>query len=240
MIRAPATAAAAVVLSLVPASAAWAQAPPPPGASADTVRVRRPVVTPTPYPRSLDAGERLIVRVEGAVRVTNPGAGGRPVPDAPPGAVVARFAGSAPFAWPREPTVWTAPGPGRLVFGLNVRSAHEPRGSARVIVTPLTDAVRRSHPAPAIAMERSGGSLTVRYRDRSGFGLDRRSLALHLETSRGTRYRLAAWAAPGERRTVLPLPPPVPLPPGVHEIRAEITDRLGNVTRSGPLLFATR
>lgn len=239
MIRALATAAAVIGLPLAYPPAAGAQAPPP-GASSDTVRVRRPVVAPTPYPRSLDTGERLIVRVEGAVRVANPGVGGRPVPDAPPGAVVARFAGSAPFAWPEEPTVWTAPSPGRLVFGLNVRPAHEPRGSARVIVTPLTDAVRRSHPPPAIAMERSGGSLTVRYRDRSGFGLDRRSLALHLETSRGTRYRLAAWAAPGERRSVLPLPPPVPLPPGVHEIRAEITDRLGNVARSGPLLFATR
>lgn len=198
-----------------------------------------PGAPPVPWPRSLAGGDRLLTWVDSDVRIGEPEAGGRPVPDAPVGAVVARFDSGGPFAWPDEPTVWSAPSSGSLAFGINARAAHRPRGAARVVLVPLTDRVRRAYPPPAIGVRRAEGGLEVRFRDRAGFGLDRRSLAFHLTTSRGTRYRLAAWAPVGRGRVVLPLPPPISLSPGVHEMRAEIHDLLGNVGRSGVVRFDT-
>lgn len=211
-----------------------AQSPLPP-VRADTL-----VVSPgstVAYPRPLATGERIVVRSRSAVEAEDPGAGGRPVPDAPVGAVIARFGGGPPFAWPEGRTVWTAPWRGRLTFELNGRPAHRPGGRARVVVVRLTDAARAAFPAPTVDVERGQGGIVASYRDVAGFGLDLRTLALHVETSHGTRYRLAPWAPVGEERTVLPLPPPVSLPPGVHTISAEITDRLGNVARSTAVRF---
>lgn len=184
-----------------------------------------------PYP--LATGDRIVVWVESDVEAERPGAGGLPVPDAPAGAVVARFGGRPPFAWPDGPIAWTAPAAGRLAFGLNGRPAHGLHGPARVVVARLDDPGRAAFAPPAIELERVEGGVAVRWTDRAGFGVDARTLSFRLTTSHGTVYDLGPWGPLGAGYAVLPLPPPIPLPPGVHTLSATITDRLGNrATRS--------
>lgn len=192
---------------------------------------------------SLAEGERVAVWVVSEADLGNPGATGRPVPDAPAGAVVASFAGGPPFAWPHGPVVWTAPQAGRLAFGVNAIADHDVSGSARVVVKPLgrlDSEAQRAFAAPAIALERAPGGAIARYRDRTGFGLAPTTLRFILTTSRGVMYHLSAWARPGERETFLPLPPPdLTLPPGVHSLTATVLDRIGNAAPSAEIAFDT-
>ncbi|MFN2419906.1 MAG: hypothetical protein ABR527_00785 [Gemmatimonadota bacterium] len=195
------------------------------------------------YERFLVEGERLAVWVENEVEVGRPGLEGRPVPDATLGSVVARFEGSGVFAWPERPFVWTAPGSGLLVFGVNAYGAHEPRGGARVVVVPLgpvgTDAPG-AFPPPLIELERVPQGVVARYADRPGFGVVPSTLSLTITTSRGVEYRIAPWVNTGSRDTFLPLPPPdIPLSPGVHALSATVQDWLGNAAPPAHLTFDT-
>lgn len=224
--------------ALALAAPAAAQSPPP-GVPTEMLRISAGAgieAAPVVWPRMLAAGESVVVWVEGRVRAGVPDAGGLPVPDAPAGALVARFGASGAFAWPDGPVVWTAPAAGALAFGVNARAAHSPEGELRVVIARL-EAARSAFPPPEVRLERSGPSIRVAWRDRAGFGVDRRTLALWLEDAHGTRYRLAAWAPAGEGVAVLPLPPPVDLPPGIHTLSAEITDRLGSAGRSSSIRF---
>ena len=215
--------------------------------AADTLWIEGEAVTAgvpsVPYVRPLVTGEQLAVWVESRVDLSRPGAKARPVSEARPGAVVARFEGSGVFAWPERPFVWTAPGPGRLVFGINAYDVHEPQGRARVLVVPLglpgSDA-RRAFPPPWIDLERVPRGVVVRYADRAGFGVLPSTLRLTVRTNRGVEHRLVPWTAPGARETFLPLPPPnLPLPPGVHELAATLEDWLGNAAPPARLAFDT-
>jgi hypothetical protein len=214
---------------------------------ADTVRIEGEAlaagVPAVPYDRTLATGEGIAVRVENEVVIGRPGIEARPVFDAPVGAVVARFEGSGVFAWPERPFVWTAPSPGRLVFGINAYGAHEPRGRARVVAVPLGSqgsGVARAFPSPLIELERVPQGVVVHFSDRAGFGIVPSTLRLTLTTSRGTEYRLAPWATPGEIDTFLPLPPPaIDLPPGVHTLSATVEDWLGNVSEPATIAFDT-
>lgn len=231
---------AALTLALAGALPAARAQSPPRGAPADTLRLSATAgidAAPVALGRALAAGSGVAVWVEGGLRTGVPDAGGLPVADAAPGAVVARFGASGAFAWPARPVVWTAPSAGVLAFGVNARPAHAPSGEARIVVVPLDAVTRAAFPQPEIQVHRTGAALTATWRDRAGFGVDRRSLALWVEDAHGVRTRLAAWAPVGEGRAVLPLPPPIDLPPGVHTVTAEITDMLGNTGRSAPLRF---
>jgi hypothetical protein len=212
---------------------------------ADTVRIEGEAlaagVPAVPYDRTLATGEGIAVRVENEVVIGRPGIEARPVLDAPVGAIVARFEGSGVFAWPDRPFVWTAPSPGRLVFGINAYGAHEPRGRARVVAVPLGSqgsSVSRAFPPPLIQLERVPQGVVVHYSDRAGFGVVPSTLRLTLTTSRGTEYRLAPWATHSERETFLPLPPPaIDLPPGVHTLSVTVEDWLGNVSEPATIAF---
>ena len=190
---------------------------------------------------TLSAGERIAAWVVEAAEVGNPAATGRPVPDAPAGAVIASFSGGPPFAWPSAPTVWTAPRSGRLAFGVNAIADHEVRGAARVAVVrlgPPESAPQRAFVPPVITLERASGGARVRYADRTGFGLAPSTLRFVVTTSRGVVYHLSSWTRPGARETVLPLPPPaLSLPPGVHRLTATVLDHLGNTSTSGEIAF---
>ncbi len=190
---------------------------------------------------ALSAGERVAAWIVDDAEVGNPGASGRPVPDAPAGAVVASFGGGPPFAWPAEPVVWTAPRSGRLTFGLNAVEGHQVRGAARMVVVPLGLAgsgAEDAFPPPAITLERAGDGVRVRYSDESGFGLAPSTLRFVVTTSRGVVYHLSSWVRPGPRETVLPLPPPgLGLPPGIHRLSAAILDHLGNEASAGEIAF---
>lgn len=212
----------------------------PPGAPVDTLTVATPIGAGTVGTGwTLAAGDRVVVWPRNDVAVASPDAGGLPVPDAEPGAVVASFAGGRAFAWPERPVVWTAPSPGRLGFGLNGRAAHGLVGEARLLVARLTPEAAGAFPRPAIAIERAGGGVRIRWADRAGFGVDRRRIAFTLTTAHGTVYRLGAWGPVEAPGAILPLPPPVDLPPGVHTLSATITDRLGNVSFPSTITFDT-
>lgn len=189
----------------------------------------------------LEAGERVVSWAIEGVTVARPEAGGSFVPDAAPGDVVARFAGSAPFAWPVEPAVWAAPRRGSLSFGLHARAAHEPSGVARVVVVPLGpegSAVQHAFEPPRLVLERVAEGVRVRYADRAGFGLDRGALAVTVRTARGVVYSMKPWTAVGPESTLLPLPPPgLDLPPGPHVLEVTIRDRLGNVSPVATFVF---
>ena len=187
---------------------------------------------------SLATGESVVVWTETDVEVGAPDVGGRAVPDVEVGALIARFAGSAPFGWPTGPTVWTAPDTGRLAFGINGHVGHRMEGVAKVRVASV-ETVRPAFAPPSVELDRTGGAVRVRWRDRAGFGIDRKSLSFRLTTSHGTVYHLGAWAPVGERGAVLPLPPPVSLPPGVHVLSATIADRLGNRSTRSTITFDT-
>lgn len=213
---------------------------PPPGVAARALVVDAPVggsAVVTPF--AMATGDRVVVWVESDVEVARPDAGGRPVPDAPAGAVVARFGGGRPFAWPERPTVWTAPRPGRLAFGLNGRAAHGFEGGARLSVVRLDAATRAAFRPPAIELDRVDGGVAVRWVDRAGFGVDARTLSFRLTTAHGTVHDLGPWSPLGDGRAVLPLPPPVELPPGIHVLSATITDRLGNRAPRSTITFHT-
>ncbi len=192
---------------------------------------------------ALRAGERIAVWTAADVEVGRPGAGGRPVPDAPPGAVVARFDGGPWFAWSEGPTVWTAPASGRLEFTLNAGPRTALSGRARLALVRLGTVAApapavAAFPAPRVELERAGDGVRVRYADRAGFGLVRSTLELTLHTAHGETIHLAAWRPVGRRETLLPLPPPdVPLPPGVQTLDATITDWLGNESPASRVVF---
>ncbi|MBW3661052.1 MAG: hypothetical protein KY397_05390 [Gemmatimonadetes bacterium] len=210
----------------------------PAGVVADTVVVRAasPGVNPAV---ALAAGESVAVWVARDVEVGEPGVGGRPVPDAPVGAVIARFGDSGPFAWPIEPTVWTAPAAGRLAFGLNGHAGHEMEGEAVLAVARLDAGTLRAFPPPAVELERVENGVRARWTDRAGFEVDRRTLAFRLTTSHGSVYALGSWVPAGRSQVFLPLPPPVDLPPGVHTLAVTITDRLGNMAPPATIAFDT-
>lgn len=230
---------ALLVLALAAGAAPLAAQPPPASAPAETLRVA--AGSPEAPAIALAGGERVAVWTDSDVRLAAPEAGPPPVAEGAPGELIARFAGSGAFAWPREPVVWTAPRTGRLVFGLNTWPAHGARGEARVLVVRL-GAAGRPPPAgfatPWVELARVPGGVVVRYRDGAGFGLDRKSLRLTLTTAHGTRVRLAPWAEPAAAETTLPLPPPgVPLPSGIHTLSATIADRLGNEAPPATITF---
>lgn len=230
-------------LAQEPSALAGAQEAPAVAGSADTVWIEAAEaegVPAVPYPRPLTAGEAVAAWVESDVAVGRPRLEGRPVGDAPLGAVVARFEGSGVFAWPDRPFVWTAPGPGRLVFGVNAYGAHEPEGRARVVLVPLTGGAARAFPPPAIVLDRVAGGILARYADRAGFGLAPSTLRLTVTTNRGVTHHLAPWTDPGARETFLPLPPPsLALPPGVHTLSATVGDWLGNFAPAARIAFDT-
>lgn len=225
--------------------------PVPKGVAVERLAVDRPVAggwpggaleDPTPGARlTLEAGERIAVWVEGEARAREPDAGPVPVGEAAAGEVVARFAGGRWFAWPREPVVWTAPAPGELVFALNGTPSHELEGDAEVTAARLggpDEPPPDGFAAPTVTMERTADGIEVGYRDRAGFGLDRKSLRFVVATSQGVVYHLASWVDPGPLTTVLPMPPPgIPLPPGIHTLSVTITDRIGNEARPATLVF---
>lgn len=214
---------------------------------ADTVRIEGEAlavgVPSVAYARTLAVGERIAVWVENDVEIGRPGLEDRPVPDATLGAVVARFEGSGVFGWPERPFAWTAPGSGRLVFGINAYGAHEPRGRARVVVVPLGppgSEAPLAFPPPSIELERVPQGIVARYADRAGFGIVPSTLRLTVTTNRGIEHQLAPWATPGPRDTFLELPPPgVTLPPGVHALSATVEDWLGNAALPARLVFDT-
>lgn len=231
------------VLVLVSAGSVRGQALPS-GVPADTVAIpsRPPFLGgATGHPLTLEAGERIVTWAISGASVARRDAGGVPVPDAPPGDVVARFADGPAFAWPVEPTVWTAGRAERLSFGLNAREAHAPEGVGRVVVVRLgSDGsdVQRAFEPPRIMVERVDGGVAVRYADGAGFGLDRGSLRVTVRTARGVVYAMRPWAPVGEGSTVLPLPPPgIDLSPGAHLLEAVIGDRLGNVSLPATIVF---
>ena len=234
------------------AAPAWGTAQEIPTAVArETVVVERPAVGEWPgggwedpavgNGPALTAGERIAVWIRGAARAGDPGAAPLPVGEAGPGEVVARFAGGRWFAWPRDPIVWTAPGPGRLEFALNGSTAHELDGTADVVVVRLGgpgDPPPAGFPPPWVGLERVTGGVEARYRDRAGFGLDPKTLRFTVETARGVRIQMAAWSPVGREATVLPLPPPgVPLPPGIHRLSVTITDRVGRDASPATIVF---
>lgn len=190
---------------------------------------------------TLSSGERLVVWVENRVRIARPRAASLPVPEALAGEVIARFRGSAWFAWPLEPAVWAAPREGRLSFGLNGTAAHRMTGEAQIIVARLgvdPSPLQKMFAPPFLTLERTVGGVKAHYADRAGFGLDLAALRFRLITAQGVVFHLASWVLAGERETTLPLPPPgVPLPAGVHTLEATITDRLGNDAPSARLTF---
>jgi len=228
---------------LVSAGSVWAQTLPP-DVPADTVAIpSRPAFLggATGHSRTLEAGERIATWTLSGASIGRRDAGGVPVPDARPGDVVARFAGGPAFAWPVEPTVWTAGRAGLLSFGLNAREAHAPEGIARVVVVRLGQDgsdVQRAFEPPRITVERVDGEVALRYADGAGFGLDRGSLQVTVRTARGVVYSMRPWAPVGEDSTLLPLPPPgIDLPAGAHLLEAVIGDRLGNVSPPATIVF---
>jgi hypothetical protein len=217
--------------------------PVPAGVAADTLRLDAEALIGAGGVdwRPLSGGERIATWVVGRVEVGNPAATGRPVPDAPPGAVVASFGGGRPFAWPDGKVVWTAPRAGRLTFGLNALPEHALGGAARIVVVALGtqgSEGQRAFPAPAIDLERAAGGALARYSDRAGFGVAPSTLRLTVTTNRGVTYHLSSWARPGERETFLPLPPPgIDLPPGVHRLYATVLDHMGNAAPAAEISF---
>ncbi|MGH7563875.1 MAG: hypothetical protein ACREK5_05585 [Gemmatimonadota bacterium] len=215
----------------------------PDGVPVERLLVDRPAAGETPGGASvaLAMGERVAVWVEGRAHADDPDAARVPVGEAGLGEVVARFQGGRWFAWPREPVVWTAPSAGELVFALNGRPSHRLEGEADVALARLGGSGERlpeGLAAPTVTMERTPEGIEVRYRDRSGFGLDVKTLRFILETSRGIRYHLASWVSPGAGATVLPLPPPdIPLAPGIHTLSVTITDRIGHEAPPATLVF---
>lgn len=252
MIRPPAPLLSLSVIGLVILAArpAWAQGVPG-GVTTERLVVDRPAGEEWPGGAAGDlargarlalaGGERIAVWVEGEVRATDPDAGPVPVGEAAPGEVVARFGEGRWFAWPREPVVWTAPGPGELVFALNGTPSHRLEGDAGLTVARLggpDDPPPDGFPAPTVTAERTADGIEVRYRDRAGFGLDVKTLRFVVATSRGTVYRLASWVPPGPAATALPMPPPdLPLPPGIHTMSVTVTDRIGNDALPAKLVF---
>lgn len=190
---------------------------------------------------TLAAGERIAVWIRGAARAADPGAAPLPVGEARPGEVVARFGGGRWFAWPEEPVVWTAPATGRLDFALNGSTAHDLDGAADVVVVRLGgrgSAAPEAFPPPSVTLERVTGGVEARYRDRSGFGLDPKTLRFTVETARGVRIQMAPWSPIGPEATVLPLPPPgIALPPGIHRLSVTVTDRVGRDAPPATIVF---
>jgi hypothetical protein len=196
----------------------------------------RPAVT-------LAAGERIAVRVESEVDVGDRDVGPGPVGDAAVGDVIAHFGTSGAFAWPAEPTVWTAPEGGALTFDVNAYPAHRARGAARIEVLRL-GGLDAPPPAgfepPILQLDRVPGGARARWSDRAGYGVEPATLLLELTTSHGTVYRLDSWVRPGPAEVTLPLPPPgLALPPGIHTLTATIEDRLGTPSPPSTIRFDT-
>ncbi|MFN2433360.1 MAG: hypothetical protein ABR599_11210 [Gemmatimonadota bacterium] len=200
---------------------------------------------PVPY-ASLEEGERVIVEVEGGVRgPASALAGG-----IRPGALVGLFEAGPPFLVAVPATegtrlLWTAPADGRLAFAVEPAGAGELSGGYDLRITELGrrgDARQRRFPAPWIGfLPRTPDALvTLAFEDRAGFGLDRRTLKVFLDTERGRRFVLSDAfdiGARGARLTALP--PEVVLPPGVHRVSATIGDALGN-TSPPAMIFLDR
>jgi hypothetical protein len=206
-----------------------------------STRVEAPVV----HPAALSAGERLLIEVGGEVQGFEPdSAGGISV-----GALVASLDGGPPFLVGGPPSyagvqegaeagklLWTAPSAGRLAFAV-APGNRELAGGYTVRVEPLGprgDPRQRRFPAPWITFtppSETAAFLEVRYGDRSGFGLDRKTLQVIVDTERGERFVLSPYfqADPGIA-TLDALPPEVNLPPGVHRVTAAIGDALGNAS----------
>lgn len=208
----------------------------------DTLVVSAGAAAPAPAV-NLAAGERIAVWVKSDVEVGDLDVGPGPVGEAAVGEVIARFATSGAFAWPREPVVWIAPSAGALVFEVNAYPAHRAHGEAEVAVLrlgPLGALPPPGFERPLLQLDRVPGGARARWSDRAGFGVEPATLVLELTTSRGTVYRLDPWVRPSPLEVTLPLPPRgLALPPGVHTLTATIEDKLGGVSPPSTIRFDT-
>jgi hypothetical protein len=114
--------------------------------------------------------------------------------------------------------------------------------SVRVLPLGLRGGPRqRRFPAPWVTFtppSRTAAFLEVTYGDRAGFGLDRKTLQVILDTERGERFVLSPYFRTGSAGAVLPaLPPELDLPPGVHRVTATIGDALGNVSLTAQIFL---
>lgn len=201
--------------------------------------------SPVPYPHELAEGERLLIEARGGIQGPGPDSSGV----IPAGALVARFDGGPPFLV-MGPTrsgeddrrqaarlLWAAPTSGRLGFAVAPGPSRGLTGGYSVGLIPLGrrgDPRQARFPIPWIAFvprSHGGDFLEVTYGDRSGLGLDRKTLQVILDTERGERVVLSPYFRVDSEGAVLEaLPPEVDLPPGVHKVTATIGDALGNVS----------
>ena len=201
---------------------------------------------PVFYPRPLAQGERLALEIEGTVD----GLGPDSADGMPAGALVASFDGGPPFLMSMgsrarkdgrpaiaHRLVWTAPAAGTLAFAVAQEEGRRLGGGYRVNVIEigvLGDPRQAGFPRPWIrfaSRSPEGDFLELTYSDRSGYGLDRGTLKVFLDTERGERFVLTPYFTADSRGAVLAaLPGDVDLPAGVHKVTATIGDMLGNVS----------
>ncbi|MBA2566037.1 MAG: hypothetical protein H0V09_11540 [Gemmatimonadetes bacterium] len=195
---------------------------------------------PVPYPGRLEAGERLLLDVDGSVRGFEPDSGGA----IPGGALVASFDGGPVFLVGTGRLLWTAPAAGRLSFAVLPRLEGELAGDYRVQVTELGrrgDSRGRRFPPPAVEFrERAAGGplLELSYADRAGTGLDRKTLKVFADGQDGRRVVVSPYFTPGARGAKLEsLPRGIELPRGIIRVTATISDGLGNVSAPAIVLL---
>ena len=204
------------------------------------VSAETPPASPVPYPVDLSPGERLLIGVEGGVEGVEPD----PEGGIPPGTLVASFAGGPAFAVAGRKLLWAAPAAGRLAFAIAQDAGRDLSGGYRVGILrlgPRGDPRQGRFPPPRLAFRPradSRGLLELVYEDRSGLGLDLKTLQVVLDLETGERLVLAPYFTPGPTGAVLPdLPPDVELPPGVHRVTATIGDALGNRSRPATIFL---
>jgi hypothetical protein len=207
--------------------------------------------TPVFHHAALEEGERLVIEIEGEVRgFRSDSLGGIAI-----GALVASFNGGPMFLMgptpelregiragdegrrnPGRTLLWTAPAPGSLAFAV----AQDPAGSLSGGYRLRIESVGRRGdprqgrfllPTIAFSLRTEDAFLDVTYADRSGFGLDRKTLKVILDSELGERVVLSPYFEPRPGgATLRRLPPHLRLPPGVHRVTATIADALGNVS----------
>lgn len=237
-------------------------------ASADTVELAVPAATapsqPIAYAADLAEGDRLLIEVEGEVaglRNDGPRRPGTPG-GIPIGALVGTFGGGPPFLIGAGRLLWTAPEAGRLGFAVEGGGSAELTGGYRIRVTPLGprgDPRQRRFPPPHARFlpgRADGPLLELSLADRSGLGLDRKTLRVFLDTRDGERVVLTPWfevdarpPGPAAGPAADPAPadsfgarlPALPrgtgVPPGVHRVIATVADALGNESPPATVYF---
>lgn len=237
-------------------------------AAADTVELVVPAATPPSQPiayaADLAQGDRLLIDVEGEVAVARDDDSRGPVTSGriPTGALVGTFGGGPPFLIGRGRLLWTAPAAGRLGFAVEGGGSGEPTGSYRVRLTPLgprgDPRQRRFAPPHArfLPGRADGPLLELSLVDRSGLGLDRKTLRVFLDTRDGGRVVLTPWFEIDSRRAASAVAPPgdpapadsfgarlpalptgAGVPPGVHRVIATVADALGNESPPATVYF---